>query len=71
MINTNKVKARMLVLGITQPILADRMGINTATLNAKIHNKRRIYVDEHLKLCRFLELGTVEEQKELLGVALI
>lgn len=71
MINTNKVKARMLVLGITQPILADSMGMNTATLNAKIHNKRRIYVDEYLRLCNFLELNTVEERRELLGVALI
>lgn len=71
MINTNKVKARMLMLGLTQPIVADQMGMNTATINAKLNNKRRLYVDEHLKLCNILELNTAEEQRELLGVALI
>lgn len=71
MIDTRKVKARMLMMGLTQPIIAELMGINVATLNAKINNKRRLYVDEHIKLSRVLKLNTAEEQRELLGVALI
>lgn len=71
MINTREVKARMLSLGLTQPIVAELMGINVATLNAKINNKRRLYIDEHIKLTQLLKLETIEKQKELLGVALI
>ena len=71
MIDTRKVKARMLILGLTQPIVAELMGMNVATLNAKINNNRRLYVDEHRKLVKILKLNTVEEQRELLGVALI
>lgn len=71
MINTRKVKARMIILGLTQPIVAELMGMNVATLNAKINNNRRLYVDEHRKLVEILKLNTVKEQRELLGVALI
>lgn len=71
MIDTRKVKARMLILGLTQPIVAELMGMNVATLNAKINNNRRLYVDEHRKLVKILKLNTVEEQRELLGVAFI
>ena len=71
MIDTRKVRARMLLLGLTQPDVADAMGINVATFNQKINNKRRIYLDEYQKLCEILQLNTTEERNELLGVALI
>ena len=71
MIDTRKVRARMLLLGLTQPDLAKQMNINVATLNQKINNKRRIYMDEYLKLCEILQLNTTAEREELLGVALI
>lgn len=71
MVNPRKIKARMLILGLTQPIVAELMGMNVATLNAKINNNRRIYLDEYFKLCDILKLNTAEERKELLGVALI
>ena len=71
MINTRKIKARMVMLGLTQPDVAKEMGMNVATFNAKLNNGRRIYVDEYLKLCEVLQLNTEEERKELLGVALI
>ena len=70
MVNTREVKARMVKLGLTQPILAELMGINVTTFSAKINNKTRLYVDEHIKLSRLLKLDTAEEQRELLGVAL-
>ena len=71
MIDTRKVKARMILLGLTQPAVAKLMNINVATFNQKLNNKRRIYIDEYLKLCEILELNTTEEREELLGVALI
>lgn len=71
MINTRKVRARMLLMGLTQPDVAREMKINVATFNLKINNKRRIYMDEYLKLCEILKLNTTEEREELLGVALI
>ena len=71
MINTRKVKARMVMLGLTQPDVAKEMGINVATFNAKLNGTRRIYVDEYLKLCEILQLNTTEERNELLGVAFI
>lgn len=71
MINTRKVKARMVLLGLTQPDVAKLLGINVATFNAKLNGKRRIYTDEYIKLCEILQLHTAEERKELLGVALI
>lgn len=70
MVNTREVKARMVKLGLTQPIVAELMGMNVATLNFKLNNKRRFYIDELIKLRDILKLKTAEEQKELLGVAL-
>lgn len=71
MIDTRKVKARMVMLGLTQPDVARAIGMNVATFNQKLNNKRRIYVDEYYKLCGILDLNTAEEREELLGVALI
>ena len=71
MIDTRKVKARMILLGLTQPDVAEAMGINVATFNQKLNNKRRIYMDEYFKLCEILKLNTTDEREELLGVALI
>ena len=71
MIDTKKVRARMLILGLTQHAVAKQMGINTATLNQKINNNRRMYIDEFFKLCEILKLHTEEERNGLLGVALI
>lgn len=70
MINARKVKARMALLGLTQPVVARAMGINVATFNAKLNGSRRLYIDEYLKLCDILELHTAEEREELLEVAL-
>ena len=71
MIDTRKVKARMVLLGLTQPDVAKALGINVATFNAKLNGTRRIYLDEYIKLCEILKLETEDEQKELLGAALI
>lgn len=69
MIDTRKVRARMIMLGLTQPAVAKAMGINVATFNQKLNNNRRMYIDEFFKLCEILELHTEEERNELLVVA--
>ena len=70
MVNTREIKARMVSLGLTQPIIAERMGMNVGTLNFKLNNRRRFYIDELVELRDILKLKTAEEQKRLLGVAL-
>ena len=68
MLNAVQVKARMVLMRLTQPEVAELMGINVATLNAKINGTRRIYLDEYLKLCKILGLNTAEERETLLQV---
>ena len=64
MVRTNKVKARIVELGIGYPKVAKYLGINSATLSLKLSNKRRIYLDEVIKLCKILKITTAEELKE-------
>lgn len=71
MLNTRAVKSRMVLLGLTQPEVAKALGINTATFNAKLNGKSRIYLDEYTKLCQILKVTTPEESKELFGVVFI
>ena len=68
MLNAVQVKARMVLLRLTQAEVAEVMGINVATLNAKLNGTRRIYLDEYLKLCKILGLNTAEERETLLQV---
>lgn len=71
MLNTSKVKARMVLLGLTQLDVAKAMKINVATFCAKLNGSRRIYLDEYIKLCKILQLNTAEEREGLLDVAFI
>ena len=66
MLNTVKIKSRMVLLGLTQADVAEAMSINVVTFNAKLNGTRRIYLDEYLKLCKILQLNTAEERDELL-----
>lgn len=68
LVNTQKVKARIIELGLTQEGVAQEMGLNYVTLNLKINNKRRIYLDEVIKLCKILKVTTSKELKELFGI---
>ena len=69
MVNAVKVKARMLLLGLTQPDIAKALGIDVSTFSLKLNGTRRFYLDEYLKLCKILQLNTPEERDELLEVA--
>lgn len=71
MLNDREIMARMVRLGLSQPDIANAMGINVATFNAKLHGIRRIYLDEAIKLRDVLQVTTPEESKELFGVVLI
>ena len=71
MLNDREIMARMVRLGLSQPDIANAMGINVATFNAKLHGTRRIYLDEAIKLRDVLQVTTPEESKELFGVVLI
>ena len=68
MVNTNKIKARMVELGLTQGIAAKQMGIDYSTLNQKINNKKRFFADEVGKLCKILKITTHAELKEYFGL---
>lgn len=65
MINTNKMKARIMELGLTQEDIADKVGINRSTFNLKITNKRRIYMDEVVKVCQALNISSVADLKDI------
>ena len=68
MVNTTKVNSRIMELGLTQEVVAKELGINYSTLNLKLNNKRRFYVDELTKICDILNIRTRKELKEYFGL---
>lgn len=68
MVNSKKVNARIVELELTQEIVANELGIDYSTLNLKINNKRRLYIDEMVKLCNVLRITTPTELKEYFGL---
>lgn len=69
MLNAVRIKARMVLMGLTQSDVAVAMGINVVTFNYKLNGTRRIYLDEYLKLCKVLQLNTAEEREDILEVS--
>lgn len=68
MINVHKIKTRIYELQLSQEEIAKNMELDISTLNAKINNKRRIYIDEVVKLCEILQIGTSTDLKEYFGM---
>lgn len=60
MVNTNKIKARIVELGINQQDVAKALGIAQPTLSQKINNIRPIDVNEALMLADFLKIQPTE-----------
>ena len=60
MINSNKVKGRIVELGYTQKEAADYLGISQPTFNQKINNVRPMDVDEAERLAIFLKIADNE-----------
>ena len=71
MINTLKVKSRIVELGITQESVANYLGLDYSTLNLKINNKRRTYIDELVKLCEILQINKPDDLKIYFGLDFI
>lgn len=59
--NNNKLKARMVEMGITQEGLADRLGITVQTLNSKINKKSDFTVVETQKIIAILQIEKPNE----------
>lgn len=60
MINTNKVKGRLVEKGYTQADAACYLGIAQPTFNQKINNIRPMDLDEAEKLATFLDITNEE-----------
>jgi DNA-binding Xre family transcriptional regulator len=63
LVNCQKIKARMVELGTNQGKVADAMGIDRSTLNAKINDASgsRITLEEICALCEILEIEDARE----------
>ncbi len=56
MVNTRKLKAKLIELGLTQGDLADKLGISTCTVNQKINNVRPLKLSEANKIAKILKI---------------
>ena len=63
LVNCQKIKARMVELGTNQGKVADEMGIDRSTLNAKINDATgsRITLEEIYALCKILQIDDERE----------
>lgn len=68
MVNTRKIKARAIELGLTQKSIAKEIGLDYTALNLKLNNKRRLYIDEVGKLCKILQIKTAGELHDYFGI---
>ena len=62
MVNTPKLKARMLEAGYTQRSLADAMEMSVNTLNEKINGKGEFNISQVLQLCQLLRIESDQEK---------
>lgn len=65
MVNTAKLKARMVLEGYTQRTLAKETKIGVTPLNEKINNKRAFRCDEVDKICLVLKITEAEEKCDI------
>lgn len=56
MVNTNKLKSRLVEMGYTQKDLAEELGIATATMNQKLNNVRPLKLSEAYTIANFLKI---------------
>ena len=60
MINTNKVKGRIVELGMTQQEIAEHLGLAQPTLSQKLNNLRAMDLEEAEKLSKILNIPNEE-----------
>ena len=65
MVDTAKLKARMVLGGHTQRTLAKETKIGITSLNEKINNKQVFRCDEVDKICEVLQIIDAEEKCEI------
>lgn len=58
MVNTSKMKARMIEFGLTQKDLAKALNIATPTMSQKLNNIRPMYLKEADILADMLKIDT-------------
>lgn len=56
MVNTNKIKGRIVELGLTQADIARVLGVATPTVSQKINNIRGMTVQEAFIIARVLKI---------------
>lgn len=56
MVNSNKLKGRIVELGLTQKDLAKALGIATPTISQKINNVRSMSLDEAFAIADILKI---------------
>lgn len=56
MVNSNKIKGRIVELGLTQNDLAKALGIATPTISQKINNVRSMSLDEAFAIADILKI---------------
>lgn len=62
MVDTLKLKARIMSAGHTQRSLAEALHINKNTLNSKVNGAVQFNVDEVGRICELLHIETPEEK---------
>lgn len=65
MINTNKLKGRIIEAGYTQISLAEAVGMSVNALNAKINGRASFNCDEADALCSLLGIESSDEKVDI------
>lgn len=60
MINTLKIKAKMVEFDITQKKLAEELRLSQSTINLKLNNSRAMYLEEAEKISVLLKIPSNE-----------
>lgn len=63
MVDSKSLIAEIVKNGLTQSVIADKIGLSTTSLNYKINNKRKFYCEEVLAICKILKLSADDLNK--------
>ena len=65
MVETNLLKGRIAMAGLTQGVVANRMKMGANTFSAKVNGKSPFDVDEVVLLCKILNITEDREKIEI------
>lgn len=66
-INRQELKAAIVRAGYTQATLSRKLNISLNSLSSKINGKSRLYLDEVIAICKFLN---ITEDREKISIFL-